>query len=106
MNASELVLLTSAFEASPVVIREALACNVPVLSTDVGDARVMLNGIEGCAIVDADPGRIADALHTALGRPRRVAARDRMRAHSLEAVAETLKAHYARVIAQHGNGRA
>jgi glycosyltransferase involved in cell wall biosynthesis len=101
MNASELVLLTSAFEASPVVIREALACNVPVLSTDVGDASVMLEGIAGCAVVAADASRIAEALHTALGAPRRVDARERMRRYSLEHTVQELVKLYRRAIEGH-----
>jgi glycosyltransferase involved in cell wall biosynthesis len=94
MNASEVVLLTSAFEASPVVIREALACNVPVLSTDVGDARVMLNGIAGCAVIAADPSPIAAALRTALASPRRVAGRDSVLRYSVQTTAQSLIALY------------
>jgi glycosyltransferase involved in cell wall biosynthesis len=101
MNASEVVLLTSAFEASPVVIREALACNVPVLSTDVGDARAMLDGIAGCAVVDADPARIAEALRTALASPRRVAGREKMRRYSLENTAQSLVALYRETTERH-----
>lgn len=101
MNASELVLMTSAFEASPVVIREALACNVPVLSTDVGDARVMLSGISGCAIVGPEPSAIAEALHQALESPRRVTSRQTMQRFSLENTAQQLRALYDRVVAGH-----
>ncbi|HXV13737.1 MAG TPA: glycosyltransferase family 4 protein, partial [Candidatus Krumholzibacteria bacterium] len=101
MNASEVVLLTSAFEASPVVIREALACNVPVLSTDVGDARVMLEGVAGCAIVPPDPERIADALRVVLRSPRRVAGRGAMEQYSLANSAKALVALYQRVIEGH-----
>jgi glycosyltransferase involved in cell wall biosynthesis len=101
MNASEVVLLTSAFEASPVVIREALACNVPVLSTDVGDARVMLENITGCGIVPPDPERIAEMLHAALSSPRRVVSRDAMTKYSLENTAQTLVALYQRVVQEH-----
>ena len=98
MNASEVVLMTSSFEASPVTIREALACNVPVIATDVGDARVVTKDISGCRIVDADPDRIADALRGALVAPRRVAGRERMRVYGLEAVAQTLIALYQKLI--------
>ena len=101
MNASELVLLTSAFEASPVVIREALACNVPVLSTDVGDARVMLGGIAGCAVVPSDPARIAESLRTALRSPRRVHSRAAMEKYSLANTAGALVEVYRRVVAEH-----
>ncbi len=98
MNASELVLLTSSFEASPVVIRESLACNVPVLSTDVGDARVMLGNTPGCAIVPSDPDAIAQALVTALQSSRRVPSREAMQKYSLENTAQQLVALYQRVV--------
>jgi glycosyltransferase involved in cell wall biosynthesis len=101
MNASEAVLLTSAFEASPVVIREALACNVPVVSTDVGDASVMLAGVAGCAIVAPDPARIADTLNTTLRSSRRVAGRDAVETYSLENTARTLVALYRKVVEDH-----
>ena len=90
INACELMLMTSAFEASPVTIREALSCNVPVLCTDIGDVRMVIDGIDGCAIIDADPGSIADALDRALSSARRIASRDRMQAHSLESTARRL----------------
>jgi len=98
MNASEAVLMTSSFEASPVTIREALACNVPVLCTDVGDARVVLDGIAGCHVVPADPVAIAGALRGVLAAPRRVNGRERMQSYSLLRVARELLELYARVI--------
>lgn len=104
MNASEVVLMTSSFEASPVTIREALACNVPVVSTDVGDARVVMKDIEGCRIVGADPEQIAAALRDVLARPRRVQSRERMHAYARETVAQTLMALYARVVEAHRAG--
>jgi glycosyltransferase involved in cell wall biosynthesis len=102
INASELMLMTSAFEASPVTIREALACNVPVLCTDVGDARAVLGGVPGCAIVDADPAEIARALATALAGPRRVEGRARMESYSLERSVRELQDIYARVARERG----
>ena len=103
INASELMLMTSSFEASPVTIREALACNVPVLCTDVGDARVVLEGLPGCAIIDADPAHIATALAAALAGPRRVESRARMEAYSLQRGVSELQKIYAR-LAKNGGG--
>lgn len=47
---SDLVLLTSFSEGSPGVVKEAMACNLPVVSTNVGDVAVNLEGVKGCAV--------------------------------------------------------
>jgi teichuronic acid biosynthesis glycosyltransferase TuaC len=47
LNAADLVLLTSKWEGSPNIVKEAMACNVPVVSTDVGDIRWLTAGTDG-----------------------------------------------------------
>lgn len=39
LNACDVLLLTSFKEGSPNIIKEALACNCPIVSTDVGDVK-------------------------------------------------------------------
>lgn len=48
LNASDVFILTSFNEGSPNVIKEAMACNCPIVSTDVGDVRWVFGETEGC----------------------------------------------------------
>ena len=48
MNAADAVLVTSDYEGFGMAAIEALACDVPVLSTPVGIAPYALGGVEGC----------------------------------------------------------
>ncbi len=61
MNAADCLLLTSDSEGSPNVIKEAMACNCPIVTTDVGDVRERLVNLEGCYVVE-EP-RAIDAEH-------------------------------------------
>lgn len=54
MSACDALLLTSTNEGSPNVVREALACNLPVVSTNVGDVRERIGHIPACAVVASD----------------------------------------------------
>jgi glycosyltransferase involved in cell wall biosynthesis len=67
-NAADVVLQTSYYEASPTVVKEALGCEVPVVSTDVGDSRELIDGVEWCAICKEDPEELARYLLAAQGR--------------------------------------
>lgn len=77
MNACDVLLVTSSHEGSPNVVKEALACNLPVVSVDVGDVRTLLSPIKGCIVcTDDDPQTIADALCTVLRKLRRIQGRE------------------------------
>lgn len=53
MNACSLHLMTSDLEGSPNSIKECLMCNVPIVSTDVGNVREMVEGITGAYVSDS-----------------------------------------------------
>ena len=75
MNACDALIITSTSEGSSVVLKEALACNLPVVSVPVGDAVERLGGVEGCRVVAAELHAIADALKDVPCSPRPASAR-------------------------------
>ena len=52
INSADFLLMTSFHEGSPQVIKEAMACNIPIVSTDVGDVKEIIGSTEGCFITD------------------------------------------------------
>lgn len=94
INASDVVLLTSLHEGSPTIVKEALACNVPVVSVDVGDVAERIHGIEGCYIALPAPHDIAAKLSMVYAGKRRISGRSTMQALSLEQIAYRLKESY------------
>jgi teichuronic acid biosynthesis glycosyltransferase TuaC len=95
LNASDVLLLTSRHEGSPTIVKEALACNVPVVSVDVGDVGERIQGIEGCYIASADPDDLAATLQLVHARcRRRVNARLKIEELSSERMAWRLRAFY------------
>ena len=68
MNACDALVFTSRQEGSPNVVKEALACDLPVVSVRVGDVALRLLGIEGCEICEDAPEAIAAALERVLKR--------------------------------------
>ncbi|MCG8698157.1 MAG: glycosyltransferase, partial [Bacteroidales bacterium] len=67
MIAADALILTSLSEGSPNVIKEALACNLPIVTTNVGDVRWLLQNVKGTYISNSfDENEIAKLLQQAL----------------------------------------
>lgn len=66
MNACDLFLMTSYREGSPLTIKEALATNCPIVSTDVGDVRSLIGSIDGCYICSFEVKNVVEKIQLAL----------------------------------------
>jgi glycosyltransferase involved in cell wall biosynthesis len=66
MNAADVVVQLSIFEASPSVLKEALAVNTPVVFTDCGDTKKIVENVHGCYICNRNRNDIANKLNFAL----------------------------------------
>lgn len=64
---ADAMLMTSISEGSPQVVKEAMACNLPVVSTKVGDVDVLLDGVKdsGC-VFPHDANLLADKLYESM----------------------------------------
>ena len=65
-NAADLLILTSFHEGSPNVIKEAMACNCPIVSTDVGDVKEIIGNTEGCYITSFNAENVAKEIEFAI----------------------------------------
>ena len=73
VNAANALLVTSDYEGFGLACLEALACNVPVLSTPVGVAPFALAGVDGCLVEGFEQGRWRAAIEPHLeGPPSRI----------------------------------
>lgn len=62
MCAADAILMTSFTEGSPQVIKESLACGLPVVSVDVGDVAELTEGVPGCFVCGRNPSDLAVGL--------------------------------------------
>jgi len=66
MNAASVFVLPSLWEGSPNAVKEAMACNCPVVATDVGDVRWLFGDEPGYFIADFTPEDFAAKIKMAL----------------------------------------
>jgi glycosyltransferase involved in cell wall biosynthesis len=97
-SAANALLLTSEWEGSPNVVKEALACALSVVSVPTGDVAERLAGLDGCAMCPREPVALAEALHRIVDRPRSPALREAVRPLALSSVAARIVSVYDEVL--------
>jgi glycosyltransferase involved in cell wall biosynthesis len=68
MSASNVLIFPSFQEGSPNIIKQAMACGLPLVTTDVGDVRERLAGAPGCFILPRVERAFIDGITTLLQR--------------------------------------
>jgi glycosyltransferase involved in cell wall biosynthesis len=108
MNAADALLMTSYWEGSPNVVKEAMACNLPVVSVPVGDVPQLLDGVEASTVCPRDPVALAAALADVVEQPRRSDGRRALQRKGLDLkrVARAVTNVYEQVLTRRDGSRA
>jgi len=97
MNAADALLLTSRREGSPNTVKEALACNLPVVATNVGDVPERLDGVTHSTVGESD-SELAAGLVAALEADERSNGRDYAEELGLDRMGERIADVYRDVL--------
>ena len=90
LNACDLLLMTSLREGSPQIIKEAMACNCPIVTTPVGDVKEIIGDTKGCYITSFEPELIAEKIREALDFGAKTNGREKVEKFDLNNVADDI----------------
>jgi glycosyltransferase involved in cell wall biosynthesis len=97
-RAADALLLTSDWEGSPNVVKEALCCDLPVVTVAVGDVRLWTEQVPGCQVVGRDPDALALALAGVVRSKHRVDGRPVRDQVALRSIAERVLTTYGQAL--------
>jgi len=102
MSASDAMLLTSFQEGSPNVVKEGMACNLPVVSAAVGDVADLLGGVAACKACPREKESLGTALVHILNHEQRSDGRTALKLRNLDSdsVARRIIKIYEEVLAR------
>lgn len=99
MNASDVLLVTSHRESGPMTVKEAAACNLPIVSRDVGFVRDTIEDVRNCELGES-PTEFASAIDRIIADGRPSNGRQVIEGLDLETMGDRLLALYDRVLDQ------
>ena len=98
MSACDVLVLVSNHEGSPMVVKEAMACNLPVVSVAVGDVPEVIGGTDGCYLCSQVPSDVAEKLLLALRHPGRTDGREKIKHLDESVIAKQIISLYKEVL--------
>ena len=96
--ACDLILCTSKMEGWPNCVKEALACNVPFVSTDVSDLQDIARREPTCRVCEADPVVLGESICEVLASRQQSDLRRHVTALGLDATSDRLVSVYESVL--------
>lgn len=85
-----MLLLSSRWEGSPNVVKEAMALSIPIVSTNVGDVSEIIKVTEGCFVVEQDVEEMLEAIDKCLKFSGRTNGRDKVNHLSSSKIADKI----------------
>jgi glycosyltransferase involved in cell wall biosynthesis len=98
MSACDVLIFPSYQEGSPNIIKQAMACNLPIVATDVGDVRQVIGETNGCYVCDPSAIDFAVCIKEILRNRERTNGREHVRHLDSSAVAAKLLEVYQQVV--------
>lgn len=98
MSACDALVFPSYQEGSPNIVKQAMACNLPIVATDVGDVREVIGRTAGCYVSAPDAESFAGLLGEVIRSPFRTSGREAVQSLAGPLVAERMIRVYEEVL--------
>jgi glycosyltransferase involved in cell wall biosynthesis len=98
MNAADVFLFPSEREGSPQVIKEAMACNLPIVAAPVGDVPAVFDGVHGCYLAARNAEEIAERAYYILDNVQRSNGRTKIANYEGQYIARKIMQVYSSLV--------
>jgi glycosyltransferase involved in cell wall biosynthesis len=98
MNACDALVFTSYQEGSPNVVKQAMACNIPIVATDVGDVREVIGNTKACHVCRPEVGDFVNRLSEILSHRQRTRGREEVHHLAGPSIARKIISVYEQVL--------